>query len=94
LKAGLASQVNYKDKQRSLEVKDGQTCSMHEPHIVKPKLQRAATYKFNNTNLFAIYASVTSYFFLERLGKVILYCTLATTAPTNNISTRCNRNKK
>jgi len=33
---------------------------MYEPHIVKPKLQRAATLKSKNTDLFAIYASVTS----------------------------------
>jgi len=38
----------------------GQTYSMHEPHIIKPELQRAATQKSKNTNLFVIYASVTS----------------------------------
>jgi len=32
---------------------------MCEPHIVKPKLQRGATQKYKNTNLFVIYASVT-----------------------------------
>jgi len=37
----------------------GQTCSKYEPHIVKPKLQRDATQKPKNTNLLAIYASVT-----------------------------------
>jgi len=31
---------------------------------------------------------------LERLAKVILYGTLATTVPFNNISTLCSRNKK
>jgi len=31
---------------------------------------------------------------LERLPKVILYGTLATTEPFYNISTLCNRNKK
>jgi len=72
----------------------GQTYSMYEPHIVKPKLQRGATQKSKNTHFFAIYASVTSQFFLERLAKVILYGTLATTVPFYNISTLCNRNKK
>jgi len=42
-----------------LHIKGGQTCSMYEPHMVKPKLQRAATLKSKNTNLFAIYVSVT-----------------------------------
>jgi len=37
----------------------GQTCSMYEPHMVKPKL-RAATLKSKSTNLFATYTSVTS----------------------------------
>jgi len=37
-----------------------QTCSMYESHIAKPKLQRAATLKSKNTNLFAICASVAS----------------------------------
>ena len=36
----------------------GQTCSMYEPHIVKPTLQKAATLKFKTTNLFAIYSCV------------------------------------
>jgi len=40
--------------------RDGQTCSKSEQHIVKPKLQRAATQKSKNTKLFAICASVTS----------------------------------
>jgi len=52
--------------------------------MVKPKLQRAVTEKSKNTDLFAIYSSVTSQFFLERLAKVILYGTLATTVPFNN----------
>jgi len=38
----------------------GQTCSMNELHIAKPKLQRAKTLKSKNTNFFAIYASATS----------------------------------
>jgi len=38
----------------------GPTCSMYELHIAKSKLQRAATLKPKITNLFAIYASVTS----------------------------------
>jgi len=33
---------------------------MYEPHIVKPKLQKAAIEKSENMNLFAIYASVAS----------------------------------
>jgi len=37
----------------------GQNCSEYEAHIVKPMLQRAATYKSENKNLFAIYAFVT-----------------------------------
>ena len=44
-------------------------------------------------NLFAIYASVTSLFLLERLAKVTLYGTLATAVPFYNISILCNRNK-
>jgi len=40
--------------------RDGQTCSMYELHIAKPKLQRATTLKSKNTNFFAIYASATS----------------------------------
>ena len=46
-----------------------------------------------NMNLFAIYASVTSLFLLERLAKVTLYGTLATAVPFYNISILCNRNK-
>jgi len=45
-------------KSKKLYDRSGQTCSMYEPHIVKPKLQRAAIRKSKNTNLFAIYASV------------------------------------
>ena len=30
----------------------GQTCSMYEPHIVKPTLQRTATLKLKTTNIF------------------------------------------
>jgi len=67
---------------------------MYEPHIVKPDLQRAATLKSKNTNSFAIYASVTSYFFLERFATVILYRTLATTVSLYNISTLFNRYNK
>jgi len=37
---------------------------------------------------------MTSSFFLERLAKVILYGTLATTVPFYNISALCKRNKK
>jgi len=44
--------------------------------------------------LFASYTSVTSYFYLERFAKVILYGKLETTVPFHNISTLCNRNKK
>ena len=72
----------------------GQTCSMYEPHIVKPKLQRAATQKSGNTNLYAICTSVTSQFFLEQLAKVLLCGTRAATVPFYNISTLFNRNKK
>jgi len=67
---------------------------MYEPHIVKPNLQSAGTLKSKNTNSFAIYASVTSYFFLERFAAVILYHTLATTLSLYNISTLFNRNNK
>jgi len=42
-----------------LYTRGGQTCSVHEPHIVKTKLHRAATLKSKNTNLFVIYASAT-----------------------------------
>jgi len=72
----------------------GQACSMYEPHIVKPKLQRAATQKSGNTNLYAICTSVTSQFFLEQLAKVLLCGTRAATVPFYNISTLFNRNKK
>jgi len=61
---------------------------MYEPHIVKSQV------KSKNTNSFAIYASVTSLLFLERLAKVIPYDTLATTVPFYNIFALCNRNKK
>jgi len=44
----------------TIYTRGGQTCSMYEPHIVNPKLQRTATLKSKNTYLFAIYASVTS----------------------------------
>jgi len=47
----------------------------HKTQVTK----RAATWKYKNTNLFAIYSSVTSSSSLERLAKVILYGTLATT---------------
>ena len=70
----------------------GQTCSTYEPHIAKPKLQRAATWKSENTNLFAMYISRTQ-FFLQRLAKAILHATLATTVLLYNISTLCNKNK-
>jgi len=30
------------EREASLYARGGQTCSMHEPHIVKPKLQNAA----------------------------------------------------
>jgi len=30
---------------QTLYMRGGQTCSMYEPHIVKPKLQRAANIK-------------------------------------------------
>jgi len=43
--------------------------------------------------LLAIYATVTSQFFLEKLAKVILHSTLATTVPFCNISTLCTRNE-
>ena len=69
--------------------RDGQTCSMYEPHIRKSKLQRAATYKSKITNSIAMYAS-----FLERLANAILYVTLASTVPLYNISILYNSNKK
>ena len=44
----------------TLYTRGGQTCSMYELHIVKPKLQRATTWKSKNTNIFATNACVTS----------------------------------
>jgi len=58
------------DKKYIFYTRSGQTCSMRlERQIVKPKLQRAATWKYKNTNLFAIYASVTSLIRFETTCK-------------------------